>query len=162
MTIKSILKRCAFLVLVPMMGGIILLGWMLVLHASAAATKGVQSQKSLPVLAPYMVKDINPLSLDSSPGTKVYMNGALYFTADDNIHGLELWKSDGTLAGTILVKDFNPGSKGSSVHSLTVMNGVLFFAANDGVHGDRAVEKRWDCWRNLRLVEDIWPGFSGH
>ncbi len=64
------------------------------------------------------------------------MNGALYFTADDNIHGLELWKSDGTLAGTILVKDFNPGSKGSSVHSLTVMNGVLFFAANDGVHGE--------------------------
>ena len=38
------------------------------------------------------------------------MGGTLFFTANDGIHGLELWKSDGTAAGTVLVKDIRPGA----------------------------------------------------
>ena len=41
------------------------------------------------------------------------VNGTLFFAADDGVHGRELWKSDGTAAGTVLVKDINPGSIGS-------------------------------------------------
>ena len=69
------------------------------------------------------------------------VNGTLFFTADDGMHGTELWKSDGTAAGTTLVKDIYPGiawdvttaTQASSYPSnLTNVNGTLFFTADDG------------------------------
>ena len=51
-------------------------------------------------------------------------------------HGNELWKSDGTDAGTVMVADIVPGTGGASPHELTNVNGTLFFFANDGIHGD--------------------------
>jgi ELWxxDGT repeat protein len=46
-------------------------------------------------------------------------NGTLYFIADDGVSGEELWKTDGTDAGTVLVKDINPGAGGSGPDRLT-------------------------------------------
>lgn len=33
------------------------------------------------------------------------MDGTLYFRADNGLNGYELWKSDGTEAGTVMAKD---------------------------------------------------------
>jgi ELWxxDGT repeat protein len=71
----------------------------------------------------------------SYPGDFTSVNGTLFFTADDGTSGRELWKSDGTEAGTVKVKDIRSGSISGSPHSLTNVNGTLFFSANDGVQG---------------------------
>jgi ELWxxDGT repeat protein len=62
------------------------------------------------------------------------------FTAHDGVHGDELWKTDGTTAGTMLVKDMNPGGVGSNatnalktpMRDFTNANGILYFVAAKG------------------------------
>ena len=58
--------------------------------------------------------------------------GTLFFTASDGSHGVELWKSNGTTAGTVLVKDIAPGVNSSSPCNLAGANGLLYFCANGG------------------------------
>ena len=59
----------------------------------------------------------------------------LYFAADDCSRGRELWRTDGTPAGTEMVADIADGSTGSNPAFLANIDGKLFFAADDGVHG---------------------------
>ncbi|HEX5244753.1 MAG TPA: ELWxxDGT repeat protein, partial [Tepidisphaeraceae bacterium] len=61
--------------------------------------------------------------------------GRLFFTADDGIHGQELWSTDGTAAGTTMFMDINPGQASSNAGWLTVCGSQLFFIANDGTNG---------------------------
>jgi ELWxxDGT repeat protein len=92
----------------------------------------------LPSLTPHLLKDINPGSASSTPPTNqqfVEVNGVAFFAANDGVHGVELWKSNGTGAGTLLVKDINPGGATSYPSLLTNVNGTLFFRANNGVNG---------------------------
>ena len=52
------------------------------------------------------------------------------------MHGQELWRSDGTEAGTSLVKDILPNAGRSRPRELTESGGELFLRADDGLHGD--------------------------
>src|SRR5262245_17615654 len=72
-----------------------------------------------------LVKDINPGPASSTPFLFANVNGVLFFAANDGVHGRELWKSDGTAAGTVLVKDIDPGPVSSLPFNLINVNGVL-------------------------------------
>jgi ELWxxDGT repeat protein len=75
--------------------------------------------------------------------TKFIVSGnKLYFAADDGVNGEELWKSDGTAAGTVMVKDIVPGSAGSVPHfglpnettdAPAALDGKIYFLVNNGV-----------------------------
>ncbi|MBC7815335.1 MAG: hypothetical protein IAG10_00380, partial [Planctomycetaceae bacterium] len=73
-----------------------------------------------------LVKDIN--TDDGSEASQFTVVGdTLFFTANDGIHGRELWKSDGTVKGTVLVKDFSVGEESSQPLGLSSVNGALLF-----------------------------------
>lgn len=56
-------------------------------------------------------------------------DGALFFAADDRIHGKELWTSDGTTLGTKLVADIDLGAASSHPHSFVSFGNLLVFFA---------------------------------
>ena len=88
------------------------------------------------------------------PGYLTNLNGTLFFTANDGVHGSELWKTDGTASGTVLVKDIDPGSIGSNIKSIVNVNGTLYFSANDGTHGNELWKSDGTAAGTV-LVEDI-------
>jgi ELWxxDGT repeat protein len=79
-----------------------------------------------------LLHDLTGATQSSSPSNLLTIGSTTYFTANDGIHGTELWKTDGTPGGTSLVKDLRSGSSSSAPHNLTNLNGTLLFWANDG------------------------------
>jgi ELWxxDGT repeat protein len=82
------------------------------------------------------VGGINPGAGSSNPDHLVNVNGTVYFAADDGTDGIELWRTDGTNAGTTMVDDnvipdggINPGAGNASPNYLTNVNGTLYFEA---------------------------------
>jgi ELWxxDGT repeat protein len=58
----------------------------------------------------------------------------LYYSSNADGQGWQLWKTDGTAAGTHLVKVLTPGSDANPTNFVNV-NGLLYFTANDGARG---------------------------
>jgi ELWxxDGT repeat protein len=90
----------------------------------------------------------SPLDIAASYG------GLLYFSADGG-SGQQLWKSDGTVAGTTLALDAAGGAVGRNPRSFQVMGGQLFFGAETAATGR-------ELWRvrggSIQLVQDLVSG----
>ncbi|HEX3147588.1 MAG TPA: ELWxxDGT repeat protein [Gemmataceae bacterium] len=111
-----------------------------------------------------MVEDIRPGTSSSistsNPAYLTDVNGVLFFAANDGTTGRELWRSDGTAAGTYQIKDIKPGANGSIGRSgtirnpMVILNGFAYFPADDGSHG-------FELWRSdgtpggTALVKDV-------
>ena len=62
-----------------------------------------------------MVKDINTTAAGSASLPRwftIFPDGLMYFRATDGTNGNELWRTDGTDAGTTMVKDIHPTGDG--------------------------------------------------
>lgn len=95
-----------------------------------------------------LVADINPGPSSSSnpfanlPFLPQNLGGTLVFAADNGATGLELFRSDGTSAGTNLIVDLWPGNIGSLADIplfpplVVSAAGKLYFSADDGQTGE--------------------------
>lgn len=96
------------------------------------------------------------------PRDLVVMGSHIYFRNWTAESGMELWRTDGTTAGTVLVKDIRPGA-GNGMEAnegMAVVGNTLYFPADDGTTG-------WELWKSdgteagTMLVMDIRPGPLG-
>lgn len=109
-----------------------------------------------------LLKDINPYqnysSLPSLPRGQVFED-KMYFTANDGIHGYELWQTDGSPEGTILFKDIVVGSGSSNIDYLTCFDSFFLFA---GVfHGAQELWYSDGTDSGTYLLKEIQPGNLG-
>lgn len=101
-----------------------------------------------------LVKDIAPgpttgtYPLDWNTGV-VAVGNRVFFGGYDAQRGVELWKSDGTAAGTVIVKDVYPGkSNGVGYYANTaVVNDRLYFVGRtDDTWGDEGITSQNSLW----------------
>ena len=103
----------------------------------------------------FVLQDIRPGGLGSNPDSLTRIGDTVYFRAfaggDD-----QLWRTDGTVAGTQLVKTFEDVGGDDR---FTVLNDELYFEADDGVSG-RELWKSDGTTEGTVLVRDVFPGAS--
>lgn len=72
---------------------------------------------------------IDPENQGSEPGQWIRVRDQLYFMAESGGLGRELWRTNGTQAGTSLVEDLNPGVESPFLRPLTALGERLIFTA---------------------------------
>lgn len=82
-----------------------------------------------------MVADLDPVPVAAGPLDPygfTELGGYSYFGGWDEQHGYELWRTDGTEAGTELVIDLLPGPVSGLPMDFVTVGSALYFTATDG------------------------------
>ncbi|MEQ8626455.1 T9SS type A sorting domain-containing protein [Ekhidna sp.] len=83
----------------------------------------------------------------------------VFFAVSSSANGRELWKSDGTVSGTVIIKDIHTSGSGMPNQPVgLVVNDVLYFAANEGVSTGQELWKSDGTEAGTVLVKDIYSG----
>ncbi len=111
---------------------------------------------------PTLVRDINttPIGVSSDPAFLGALGGSTYLAATAGTHGVELWKTDGTNAGTVMVKDIEAGAGSSNPTNFVAVGSVAYFAATTQASGT----KLWvtdGTSTGTRKVTDMAAGIIG-
>jgi ELWxxDGT repeat protein len=116
-----------------------------------------------------LLVDLWPGPNSSAPNYFTDVNGTVFFAAESSVTtgsgrkkqtvstGVELWKTNGTTAGTVLVKDIVPGSNHSLPRNLFAHNGVLYFSAHTPTAGNELMRSNGTA-AGTTLIKDIVPG----
>src|SRR3954454_12233156 len=72
------------------------------------------------------VSDVNPGFAGSLASEFTPLGGVMVFSAVGDGTGREIWKTDGTEAGTTLLKDINPGPTSSNAFSFARVGNTVF------------------------------------
>ena len=137
-------------------------GWIIKRRNSADAI--IEPLELRRLLSAQVVKDIFPVAgpeyrkyetWDSRPPGRVTQVGSLnLFSAYESRFGYELWRTDGTAAGTYMVSDLVRGEAGSDPKGFTEFGGYAYFLAKD------ALWRTDGTSRGTTRVE-VEPGASG-
>jgi ELWxxDGT repeat protein len=97
---------------------------------------------------------VTPVNIENLP-SQMFANNTdewLIFAAVDSTHGQEVWRSDGTAAGTQMIEDMFPGTEGSFPAAFTRFGAEVYFVA-------RTAEADFGVWAtdgtNVRLVRRV-------
>ena len=114
-----------------------------------------------------LVRDINGQALPAPavPASMVRVNPGsgeiLVIAVEDALNGAEIWKSDGTPAGTTLLRDLVAGPEGSDPVNLTTAGSRVFFSAADDA-GKRNLWLSNGLAAGTSLVKDLgFPNSNG-
>jgi len=133
--------------------------FLLTLLIIAMALSPSPQKTSALTTGPDMIKDINPTGSSNPSSSMIIFKGVVYFSADDGVHGRELWRSDGTPGGTYMLKDINPGIGFSNPQGFVISNHTLFFQAGDDTNGVELWKTKGKR-KSTRLVKNIRPGIA--
>lgn len=97
----------------------------------ASNSAGAELWTYQPGVGARLLRDIRPGSLSSSPDNFLPFGSGAIFTAEDGVHGRELWITDGTTDGTRLIVDLQNKGKGSLPNGFAVAGDQLFFVAQE-------------------------------
>jgi ELWxxDGT repeat protein len=89
----------------------------------------------------------------------VAVDGGVVFVGDDGVRGLELWRSDGTAAGTVPLPEVVAGPLSGGISDLINVDGTLYFYATGRAEGrelwSMSLGERDLCWYDFNGDENV-------
>jgi ELWxxDGT repeat protein len=96
------------------------------LHCTPLEAREVPTVGVIPDVTPSIPQETQTAA--ALPSTM--LNGFAYFIGNDADHGTELWRSDGTAAGTSIVTDLTAGTGSTNITKIVAAGGKIVFAAD--------------------------------